>query len=358
MKPLKIAMMGMTHGHTRKYYQVLKENPKLDWVAVSTTDDFARQLFLKAVQGVPCYGSDVEMLDAHPEIEAVVIASANKEHLGQMKLCAERGINILSMKIPSFDMAEYDEMIELTEKAGIVCQVELELHYNPVVARFKKLLDEGAIGQMKSFQATNITLSPVFSFPWQGDPELSYGHEQHLREGDPRFCGGALCDHPHIFDMIRKVTGSEFDTIYAEVAPNIRKDIRVEDMLTVTGRMKNGVIFSLDPSWSRKENRLPAPGPGWDIYPKRMEVNLIVSGDKGTMMVDCFGPNCYHSGNPDERYTVRYTYFDEWVGLVDEFVDCIRNHKTPQINLRWHKATIQAMNACYESIRTGQPVKL
>ena len=165
MKPLKIAMMGMTHGHTRKYYQVLKENPKLDWVAVSTTDDFARQLFLKAVQGVPCYGSDVEMLDAHPEIEAVVIASANKEHLGQMKLCAERGINILSMKIPSFDMAEYDEMIELTEKAGIVCQVELELHYNPVVARFKKLLDEGAIGQMKSFQATNITLSPVFSFP-------------------------------------------------------------------------------------------------------------------------------------------------------------------------------------------------
>ena len=27
MKPLKIAMMSMTHGHTRKYYQVLKENP-------------------------------------------------------------------------------------------------------------------------------------------------------------------------------------------------------------------------------------------------------------------------------------------------------------------------------------------
>lgn len=30
MKPLSIAMMSMTHGHTRKYYQVLKENPKLN----------------------------------------------------------------------------------------------------------------------------------------------------------------------------------------------------------------------------------------------------------------------------------------------------------------------------------------
>jgi|GEM_PF-4646813 len=30
MEKLKIAMMSMTHGHTRKYYQVLRENPKLD----------------------------------------------------------------------------------------------------------------------------------------------------------------------------------------------------------------------------------------------------------------------------------------------------------------------------------------
>lgn len=358
MKPVKIAMMTMTHGHTRKYYQTLKDNPKLDWVAVSAPDPDARERFLKSVQGIPCYNSDEEMLDAHPEIEAVVLASANDEHLKQVELCASRGIHILSMKIPSFDMEEYDRMIEVTEKAGIVCQVELELHYNPVVNRVKELLAAGAVGNLQSFQATNITLSPVFSFPWQGMPEKSYGKRIALREGDGRFRGGALCDHPHIFDMIRTITGSEFDTIFAEVAPNLRKDIEEEDMLTVTGRMKNGVVFSLDPSWSRLENRLPAPGPGWEIYPKRMEVNLVVNGDKGSLLADCFGPNVYHSGMPDERYTVRYTYFDEWIGLVDEFVDCIRTGKTPQINLRWHKKTIEAMNACYDSIQKGEPVSL
>ncbi len=358
MKPVKIAMMTMTHGHTRKYYQTLKDNPKLDWVAVSAPDPDARERFLKSVQGIPCYNSDEEMLDAHPEIEAVVLASANDEHLKQVELCASRGIHILSMKIPSFDMEEYDRMIEVTEKAGIICQVELELHYNPVVNRVKELLAAGSVGNLQSFQATNITLSPVFSFPWQGMPEKSYGKRIALREGDGRFRGGALCDHPHIFDMIRTITGSEFDTIFAEVAPNLRKDIEEEDMLTVTGRMKNGVVFSLDPSWSRLENRLPAPGPGWEIYPKRMEVNLVVNGDKGSLLADCFGPNVYHSGMPDERYTVRYTYFDEWIGLVDEFVDCIRTGKTPQINLRWHKKTIEAMNACYDSIQKGEPVSL
>ena len=73
---------------------------------------------------------------------------------------------------------------------------------------------------------------------------------------------------------------------------------------------------------------------------------------------DCFGPNVYHNGAPNDRYTVQYTYFDEWIGLIDEFVDCIRNHRQPLINLRWHKETIQAMLGCYESIQSGKIAKV
>ena len=129
-------------------------------------------------------------------------------------------------------------------------------------------------------------------------------------------------------------------------------------MLAVVGRMKNGVIFSLDPSWSRAEHKLKVPGPGWEVFPKRMEVNLVIHGTEGTVLTDCFGPNTYHNGSPDDTYTVQYTYFDEWVGLIDEFVENIRLKRTPKINLAWHKKTIEAMNACYESIATGKAVKL
>ena len=38
MKPVKIAMLGLTHGHTRKYYQTLLDNQKLDWVASCAQD--------------------------------------------------------------------------------------------------------------------------------------------------------------------------------------------------------------------------------------------------------------------------------------------------------------------------------
>ncbi len=355
MKPVKIAMMSLTHGHTRKYYQTLLENAKLDWVASCAEDPSAKETYELYQTGVPCYLSADEMFARHPDIEAVVLASANDKHLAQVQECARRGVHVLSMKIPTFDMAEYDAMIAAVDKAGIVCQIELEMHYNPVVHRLKKLIAEGAVGKIVSVQATNITLSPVWAFPWQGVPEASYGRRVPLKEGDARCRGGALCDHPHIFDLVRHLTGADFDFVYSSVAPNLRPELQVEDMLLVNGKLKDGTAFLFDPSWSRMEERLKVPGPGWEVFPKRMEVNVTVVGEKGTLVCDCFGPNVYHNGAPNDRYTVQYTYFDEWVGMIDEFVGCIRESKEPLINLRWHRPTVAAMNACYDSVACGGP---
>lgn len=349
-------MLSLTHGHTRKYFQTLNENRNLDWVAVYAETDKIKENFLSYNFNVPCYTDEQEMWKNHPDIEAVIMASANNKHFHQFKACAERGIHVLSMKIPSFDMAEYEEIAGLVKKNNIVCQVELELHYNPVVQRLKEIVNPNEFGEVSMFNATNITLSPVWAFPWQGVPEASYGKRVPLSEGDHRFRGGCLCDHPHVFDLIRWFTGSEFEYVYAEAGPNLRTELEVEDTMLINGRMKNGAGFLFDVSWSRLEERLETPGPGWEIYPKRMEVNIAVAGDRGLVLTDCFGPNVYHNGKPNDRYTVQYTYFDEWIGMMDEFVDCIRNHKEPKINLEWHKKTIEAMNACYESISARQAI--
>ena len=89
-----------------------------------------------------------------------------------------------------------------------------------------------------------------------------------------------------------------------------------------------------------------------------MEVNVVIHGAEGSVFTDCFGPNTYHNGAPENKYTVQYTYFDEWIGLIDEFVENIRLRRKPKINLDWHKNTVRAMNAVYESIASGKPVRL
>ncbi len=351
-------MLSLTYGHTRKYYQTLKDNPKLEWIAVYAETQKVKDNFLAWGYDIPCYMDEKEMYDKHPDIEAVVMASVNNKHIHQIRECAKRGIHILSMKVPTFDMDEYAEIIELVEKAGIVFQIELELHYNPVVERMKDIVVKKELGKISAISAANITLSPVWSFPWQGVPEESYGKRIQLRPGDHRFRGGALCGHPHVFEMIRWLSNSDFDYVYAEVGSNIRPDIIVEETVLIIGKMKSGVSFLFDTSWSRVEERLELPTPGWKIYPKRMEVNFTISSEKGVVLVECFGTNVYHNGIPNDRYTVQYTHFDEWIGLMDEFVDCIRNKKTPKINLAWHRKTIETINACYESIESGEIIYL
>ena len=354
MRQVNMAISSLTHAHVRKYYQTLHDNAKINWVAVSCADQEIADHFKSLGFNVPVFSSTEQMLQEHPEIEGVVIASENSHHLEDMELCCKYHKNMLSMKIPTFNMEEYDRMIQMVDDADVICQVELEMHYNPTTRRALELAKDGLIGDIISFNATNITLSPVWAFPWQGNPEISYGKKVPLKPNDKRFRGGALSDHPHIFDTLRWLTGSDYDYVFADAAENIR-DIKEEDLLYVTGSMKNGCKFMLDPSWSRLEEKIKIPGPGWEVFPKRMEVNYTIVGTEGIIQADCFGPNVYFNGGPHKRYTIKYTYFDEWIGMMDEFYDCIINHKQPQINLKWHKQTIEAMVKCYDSIEKGKP---
>ena len=84
-------MLSLTHGHTRKYYQTLRDSPKLDWVAACAENDAVERLFRSTNPDVPCYRNEQEMFDRHPDIEAVVLASANSRHLGAgAGLCGAR----------------------------------------------------------------------------------------------------------------------------------------------------------------------------------------------------------------------------------------------------------------------------
>jgi len=300
------------------------------------------------------------MLNAHPEIEAVIISSANHLHLKQMKLCAERGIHIFSMKIPTFDMKEYDKMQELEQKNNIVCQVELELRYNPVIKRVKELYDSGAIGKLVSFCGQNTTHFPGWWLPWVGDPEKSYGRKIVLREGDNRYRGGALSDHPHVFDMARYITGSEFEWVYADIGSELRSGMDVEEIIYVVGKMKNGITFSLDPSYSLNENPMKVIGPGWELYPKRVEVYFTLVGENGVIFADPYGPCVHHTGLPYQRYTTLIANKTSCSNteMLNEFADCIRNKKIPTVTLESHRKTIEVMNACYESVYKSDVVYL
>lgn len=355
---IKVAFLSCTHGHARGYYWYT-ESDRFEVVAASVPTEYRDRVFLERLSGVELYEDDETMLDAHPEIEAVVMASENFRHPAQFRMCFERGIHVLSMKVPTLQLDEYREILDLQKKYRTKCFIELEMRRSAEVMRLKSLIDEGKIGRVQSFSASNLSHNPVWWLPWHGDPLQSYGRRTLLTPDGKLYRGGALTDHPHIFDAVRYLLSDEIEEVYAESAPNMR-DLEVEDFAFVIGRMKSGVVFSLDPSYSRTENPARVIGPGWEQYPKRVEVNMHVFGDKGYILGDVFGHWVHHTGLPTHSYTSARS---EDRGsprekVSEAFYDYIRKNVPPPVTLEGHYKTMCVVDACYRSIYEHKPVKI
>ena len=356
IKPIKLAMLSCTHGHAKAYYS-LRNDPYYELVGCSIEEGYKGKPSLKALDGIPLYDSDEELYAAHPEIEAVIIASANVKHYQQFVEAAKRGLHIYSMKIPTFNMDEYESMIALAKENNVVCQVELEMRHHTEVSRVKELINTGAIGELLSINLLNYSHNPVWWRPWQCDPVDSFGERVRISPDSPLYRGGALADHPHIFDVVRLITGSEFDTVYAEVAPNIR-DIETEDLIRIIGKLKNGVIVSLDPSYANNEHKVKQQV-NWEKYPRCVEVTMNAVGTKGVIFSDLYG-RAYYCQRDEGGYYLSGgpSPVGMWNRRMQEFYESVRHGMPISISLEDHYNTIKTMVTAYNSVYEGKPLKV
>ena len=358
IKPINVAVLSCNHGHAPGYYS-LKKDPMYRLVGVTVKGDAYNDVRVKNLADVPQYETEEQLYDAHPELEAVIVASDNASHFRQVKEAVKRGLHVYSMKVPTFNMEEYEEMIRLTEEAGVVCQVELEMRHHTPVHRIKDAIAEGKIGKLLSINAVNYSHNPVWWRPWQANPEASYGSRVQLRPGDDRFRGGALADHPHLFDIIRYITDSEFAKVYAEVSPNIREGVETEDMIHVIGKLENGVTYSIDPSYANNEEHVDKMvGMDWNLYPRCVEVFMTVVGTKGVIVSDLYGKTACFQRKSNGRYAMSAGLSSSglWNRRMEEFYYCIREGRKPPVGLREHYNSILAMNAAYESVAKGEVI--
>lgn len=370
MEPINIAIVGFENGHVFYLFRAIKNNPMFRIVACSFAprqriiheNRFGNDPF----NGIDCYYDEEQMYDAHPEIEACVLGGSNDKHMQEFRLCAERGIHVISMKVPTLNMAEYDEMLRLSKERKIKVHIELEMRWQASVERVKEVMESGELGKITSFTAYNYSHFPFWWQHWMDIPEQSYGRRIPLHKSDKRFRGGALTDHPHIFDLVRYMTGSEFDTVYAVAAPNMRDGAETEDLVYVIGKMKNGMAISLDPSYANREyeqTRVTSAN-RMNHYPRSVQVELAVSGTKGAILCDAYNANTIEELiGADFEYRVEpraYSIENTRAPFLKNFARNIRlgDEYAPLLTLEEHKKTMLVINACYESIYSGKPVKI
>ena len=365
-EPIGILVAGSANPHIPGYCRGFANDPEYPWKIIAVADhDPARMANIREIlknKKVEYYSDWRKMLDAHPEADAVQIGSDNKDHFEMFREAMDRGYHIYSTKVPTMDPEEGAQLLKWSRNYSKVIQVELELHFNPQFRYARELVRSGRLGRIRSVYLTNISQSPCNYFPNWGDPELSYGKVVPIRPGADYFRGGALTDHPHPFDLVRWITGLEFREVYAMSARNQRKHLKVEDHVAITGKLDGGVPFFINPSYSNLEEQVPARRLLW---PKSLECNLKITGEKGYYAADFFDKPLYavgrHCPSPDRLIVdmAPRPGLNPGNTLAGSFAACVRGERSaPESTLADGLNAVRIMNAAYDSIYRDSVVSL
>lgn len=325
MNAIKAGIVSLSHLHAFAYVKILSELPDVDFIGIFDEDE-QRGKAAAADYGVAFYANCGQLL---ADVNGVIICSDNSHHFTYAKQAAEAGVHILIEKPITTVGEDARELIELCEAKRVWLQTAFPVRLNTSIRQVKERLDRGDIGDVLAITATNRGKMPG---GWFVDPERSEG--------------GAVLDHTvHVLDILRWMLRSEVQSVYAEIG-TLLHDIPVDDCGLLALRFENGIVATLDTSWSR-----PRSFPSWS------DVTMRIVGTRGVIHLDLPGQvgNVWENdANPTHRHVPWGDSANR--ALIGEFIDSIRGNRRPVITGEDGLRAAEVAWAAYASMKRKEPV--
>lgn len=295
--------------------------------------------------GAKAYKTYEELLE-NPEIDAVSVCVANDAH-AEISIAALRaGKHVLCEKPMAVTLEQCEEMAETAKK----CKKHLMIGHNqrlaPSHARAKRLIDQGAIGEMLTFKTSFAHCGPE---TWTVDSKKVWFFDK------DKSAFGAMADLGiHKTDLIQFLTGQRITEVEAVITTLDKKDdtgslIRVDDNAICIYRMENGIVGTMTASWT--------------CYGKE-ENATILYGTEGVMRIyddPDFSIIVEKRDGTRELYQVDQIQTNERQtksGVIDLWIDCLVNDREPEISGEEALNAMKAVFAALESSKTGKRVSV
>ncbi|GGV38432.1 oxidoreductase [Streptomyces longisporoflavus] len=167
-----------TGGIAASFTANLLDMPDAEVVAVASRTDASAKAFAERF-GIPRAYGTWSALAEDEDIDVVYVATPHASHLAAAGLCLDAGRAVLCEKAFALNAREAQELVTLARRRGLFLMEAMWMYCHPLVRRLKALVDEGAIGEVRTVQADFGLAGP---FP----------PSHRLR--DPAQGGGALLD--------------------------------------------------------------------------------------------------------------------------------------------------------------------
>jgi predicted dehydrogenase len=171
--PLRLAFLGcgfITRVHSRHLRSL-----KADVVTSYASRDKARAAaFCHRYRGTTAYSSYSAAI-ADPNVDAIVVAVPPRFHLDLTLQALAAGKHVLVEKPAYLRLADYRVAIDARNKAGRVVCVGENDHYKPLAMCLRRLLKEGALGDMVFGHFTSIVRRLKSADDWRNDETMAGG---------------------------------------------------------------------------------------------------------------------------------------------------------------------------------------
>ncbi|MCQ8194161.1 Gfo/Idh/MocA family protein [Streptomyces rugosispiralis] len=145
-----------------------------------------------------------QLWDRADELDLIVIASPNRTHVPLARAALEAGLPTVVDKPLAATAAEAEELAALAEARGLLLTVFQNRRWDNDFRTLRKLLAEGALGEVQRFESRFERWRPRLKGGWR-------------ESGDPAEVGGLLYDlGSHLVDQALTLFGP-VESVYAEV---------------------------------------------------------------------------------------------------------------------------------------------
>ena len=326
---IRIGIAGLAHVHAAAYAVILGDVGDVEFVGVSEPRCDLRDGWTTGDEGLVFEELD-GLIDAG--VDAVIVCAQTNEHLAVVRRLAEAGIDVLCEKPLATTVDDARELVDVCNSAGVKLMTAFPMRFSPPLIEGAQWVAEERAGQVLAFTGTNNGRIPTDHAAWFADPVAAGG--------------GAVMDHVvHLVDIMRWWLRSEPVEVYADTNRVFHPDVQVETGGVVTVTFDDGVIATIDCSWSRPDN-----------YPIWGGLTIETVGTEGVFAIDPFAERL-------EMWSKGTTEWLDWGhdpnrSMIEHFVGAVRGeHPLTVTGIDGLRATEVAL-AAYRSAATGQPVEV
>ena len=200
-KVIKVGIVGLGAA-AQAFLPSFEKHPCIHLVAVCDPNG-AVQDQVQLLGGVSYHASLNAMLQAHPEIDVLYIATPTDLHLNHALQAIQAGKHVLVEKPMANTLSDALKMVQAAKHAGTLLQVGHSHSYDLPILEMKKLIDSGDLGAVQMVNTWCYT-------DWMYRPRRK-------EELDHRLGGGVTYRQgAHQFDIIRYLCSGLASTVRAK----------------------------------------------------------------------------------------------------------------------------------------------